>query len=121
MVRNDATAADGLEGVVLYLSSPGRVQMAYAANGGAIVDSTIGGRGGPGAAAVAVPVVLRLARAGAAYTGSYSTDGGTTWTTVGTATLPAAGSAEVQDAAIYHSSGVAGLSTEATFTGFTVT
>jgi hypothetical protein len=41
------------------------------------------------------PVTLRLLRTGNTFTGDYSTDGGRTWTTVGTPqTIPMAGSAQ---------------------------
>ncbi|HET6857960.1 MAG TPA: alpha-N-acetylglucosaminidase, partial [Streptomyces sp.] len=50
---------------------------------------------------IKAPVHLRLSRAGSAYTGACSTDGGATWRTV--ATVSAAGAAAVQDAGMFMS------------------
>ena len=68
------------------------------------------------------PVWLRLVRNGAQVTGEYSTDG-TTWNTVGTATLTGSNAAE--DAGMFNTAhdtgGTAGAYSQADFTNFTIT
>ena len=122
MVRNDATASNGSpEGVALYVSGSGSVAMAWAANGGSDVD-TSAPTVGPGSQTLSAsyPVELKLVRSGTSYTGYYSTDSGTTWTEVATATLPSAAAAATQDAALFHTSGSALAATDAEFTGLSV-
>jgi alpha-galactosidase len=62
-----------------------------------------------------VPVYLKLVRSGSTYTGYYSTDG-TTWTTVGSATV--GGQAATQDAGLFVLSHTTGSAGTAWFDGF---
>jgi hypothetical protein len=117
--RNDADAAGTAVGVALYLSN-GRVALVYnnSTSGGTSYTTRVGG-GGFGSGSVAIPVLLRLTRSGASsYTGTYSTDGGTTWTIVGTVT--ANGQSDVQDAGVFQSSGSTTTAALATFTDLDV-
>jgi Alpha galactosidase A/Alpha galactosidase C-terminal beta sandwich domain/NPCBM-associated, NEW3 domain of alpha-galactosidase len=118
MVRNDLGANGTPVGVALYMSN-GRVAMVYnyAAGGGTSYTTRVGG-GGMGTGSVTYPVQLRLVRSGTTYTGSYSTNGGATWTTVGT--VAAAGQAVPQDAGVFQSSGSATSPALATFDGLSV-
>jgi hypothetical protein len=115
LVRNDITASGtGPEGVILFASPGGGLQLEWNDNGGTHIDAvtppnaTIGDR---------TPVRLRLVRDGSLYTGYYSTDG-TTWTLVGQADVP--GQAETQDAGVFITSHTAGTPAQAVFDGFSV-
>ena len=113
--RNTFLQPSSPEGVVLSVSPGGVIRLAYNTGGGPFVNATE-----QAPTAVRLPVTLRLTRNGATYVGDYSTDGGQTWTNVGTATIAAAAAADPQDLAVVHASGVAGAATEADFTGFSV-
>jgi len=115
MVRNDMDAAGTPVGVALYVSN-GRVYLVHnnTATGGAMWTTRIGG-GGP---TVAYPVTLRLARNGSTYVGSYSTNGGSTWTAA--ATVIANGQGAAQDAGVFQSAGSATTPALATFTSLSV-
>jgi alpha-galactosidase len=115
MVRNGmTTAGSGPEGVILYVSPAGGIQMEWNSDGNPYIDSVTPGNG---TIAAAVPVHLRLVRAGATYTGYYSTDG-QTWATVGTATVP--GQAATQDAGLFVVSASAGSPALIGYHGFTI-
>jgi alpha-galactosidase len=90
--------------------------MEWDSNGGTSIDSVTPANG---TIADTVPVQLKLeVAAGGVYTGYYSTDG-STWTEVGTATVP--GQNATQDAGMFmlsHSTGSDGV---VDFSGFTVT
>jgi alpha-galactosidase len=115
MVRNDIAGAGSTpEGVLLFDSPSGGVQLEWDDNGGLYIDSVSPPNGTITATA---PLYLRLVRSGDTYTGSWSTDG-TTWQSVGSATVP--DQATTQDAGVFvvsHTSGVPGV---ATFSGFNV-
>ena len=113
--RPSLTTPGTPEGVTLAVSTAGQVTLSWNADGGTVVDSSIAA-----SVPVALPVTLRLQRTGASVVGSYSSDGGVTWTGVGTATLAADASAGADDVGVFHSSGVAGWDTEAAFTAFSV-
>jgi len=115
MVRNGmTTAGSGPEGVILYVSPSGGIQMEWNSDGNPYIDSVTPGNG---TIPATVPVHLRLVRAGATYTGYYSTDG-QTWTTVGTATVP--GQAATQDAGLFVVSASAGSPALIGYHGFTI-
>ncbi len=115
MVRNDiAGAGTAPEGVILFDSPAGGVQLEYNDNGGQWIDNVTPPNG---TIPSTVPVYLKLVRSGDSYTGSYSTDG-TTWQPVGTATVP--DQASTQDAGMFEVSHTAGVTGIATFNGFTV-
>ena len=117
IVRNDMTASGtGTEGVILYESPSGGIQLEWDGNGGTSINSVTPANG---TIADTVPVYLRLViGAGGTYTGYYSTDD-STWTEVGTATLT--GQNATQDAGLFmlsHSTGSDGL---VDFSGFGIT
>ena len=114
--RPDMAAPSGSpEGVALIVGNLGTVTMSWSASGGARVDKSASV-----AAGASRSVELRLVRSGGTVTGSYSIDGGSTWTTVATATPAAAATGAAMDVGVFHSSGVAGWQTEAQFAGFAV-
>jgi Alpha galactosidase A/NPCBM-associated, NEW3 domain of alpha-galactosidase/Alpha galactosidase C-terminal beta sandwich domain len=115
MVRNDiAGAGTAPEGVILFDSPSGGVQLEYDDNGGQYIDNVTPPNG---TIPSTVPVYLKLVRSGGTYTGSYSTDG-TTWQPVGSATVP--DQASTQDAGMFEVSHAAGVTGIATFDGFAV-
>jgi len=72
-----------------------------------------------GTIADTVPVYLKLEiAAGGVYTGYYSTDG-STWTEVGTATVP--GQSTTQDAGLFMTSHTTGSDGIVDFSGFGIT
>jgi alpha-galactosidase len=115
LVRNTFLQPASTEGAVLGVNTAGTIVFEWNTGGGPFVNQTrlI-------VAQARLPVTLRLARNGTSYVGSYSTDGGHTWDSAGTADVVASASATVQDAGVFHASGVAGWSTQADFTGFSV-
>lgn len=116
LVRNDMTAAaSGPEGVILFASPGGGIQLEWASGGGTYVDSVTPANG---TIAEQLPVTLKLVRSGQTYTGSYSTDGGTTWAAVGSATL--SGQADTQDAGLFVTSHQSGSTATTQFQGFDV-
>ncbi|MFT3873872.1 MAG: NEW3 domain-containing protein [Nocardioides sp.] len=121
MVRNDMDGDGSPVGVAFYvtLSRSGsyRVGLVSSSSGATEYDTTLGGTS---AATVTLPVTLRLVRSGTVYEASYSVDAGSTWTTLGTATLDASAAADSQDAGVFGSSGSSSPALQ-TFSGFTVT
>jgi hypothetical protein len=100
------------EGVVLFESPSGGIQLEWDSNGGTYIDSVT-----PPNQTIpqSLPVWLSLTRNGDAYTGYYSFDG-TDWLTVGTATVP--GQAATQDAGMFVTSHTAGSPGQVVFDGF---
>ncbi|MFC7081247.1 glycoside hydrolase family 97 catalytic domain-containing protein [Halorussus caseinilyticus] len=97
VVRNDVTAAGSSTGYVgLFVTPNNGVQLAWDSDDDGYLDT------GTQASGVSAGVRLRLDRSGSDFTGYYSTDGGSTWTQVGTCTVGSAASA--QDAAMVHCS-----------------
>jgi hypothetical protein len=116
MVRNDMTGSGTTpEGVILFESPSGGIQLEWDDNGGSFIDSVTPANGTD---PVLLPVWLELVRNGTSYTGYYSFDGAD-WLTVGTATVP--GQAATQDAGMFLNSHAAGSPGQAVFNGFTVT
>jgi alpha-galactosidase len=103
------------EGVILYVSPSGGIQLEYDSNGGDSIDSVTPANG---TIAMTTPVYLKLVRDGSTYTGYYSTDDAT-WTQVGTATVP--GQAATQDAGIFVTSHSSGSPVLVRFDNLTVT
>ncbi|MFI6070584.1 NEW3 domain-containing protein [Actinoplanes sp. NPDC051343] len=115
LVRNDMTASGtGPEGVILFASPGGGVQLEWDNNAGTHINAVTPPNG---AIADRTPVRLKLVRDGSFYTGYYSTDG-TTWSLVGQADVP--GQAGTQDAGVFITSHTAGTPAQAVFSGFTV-
>ncbi|WP_223205865.1 alpha-N-acetylglucosaminidase [Streptomyces xanthii] len=91
LVVRDDLATNGAAGFVnLALTPANGVVLSWDAGGDGRLETFLSAGGG----SVAAPVELRLTREGTAYKGEFSTDGGSTWTTVGTATLARAGAAQ---------------------------
>ena len=115
IVRDDMTGSGTTpEGVLLFESPSGGIQLEWDSNGGDYVDSVTPP---DGTNPELLPVWLKLVRNGSAYTGYYSFDG-SDWLEVGTATVP--GQAATQDAGMFVTSHAAGSPGQATFNGFTV-
>jgi alpha-galactosidase len=113
MVRNSIPGSGSTpEGVILYVSPSGGIQLEYDSNGGDSINSVTPANG---TIAMTVPVYLKLVRSGSTYTGYYSTDDAT-WTQVGTATVP--GQAATQDAGMFMTSHTSGSPVLARFNGF---
>jgi alpha-galactosidase len=117
LVRDDMTASGtGPEGVALYESPTGGIQLQWTSGGGTHVDSVTPANGTD---PMTLPVHLKLERtSGTTYTGYYSFDD-VAWITVGTATV--AGQADRQDAGMFVTSHASGSPATVTFDGLTVT
>jgi hypothetical protein len=116
MVRNDITGSGTTpEGVILFESPSGGIQLEWDSNGGPYIDSVTPPNG---RIPDYLPIWLELQRSGGTYTGYYSYDG-KTWLTVGSATVP--GQDGTQDAGMFLTSHATGVQGQAVFSGFTVT
>jgi hypothetical protein len=115
MVR-DTIAGSGTtpEGVILFESPSGGIQLEWDDNGGTYLDQVTPPNG---TIPESLPVWLELVRNGASYTGYYSFDG-TSWLAVGTATVP--DQAATQDAGMFLTSHAAGSPGQAVFGSFGV-
>jgi alpha-galactosidase len=115
LVRNAmTTAGTGTEGIILYASPAGGIQLEWNSDGNTNIDSVTPANG---TIAEKIPVYLKLVRSGSSYTGYYSTDG-QNWSTVGTATLP--GQADTQDAGLFVVSASAGSPALIGYHGLTI-
>jgi hypothetical protein len=93
--RNDLRAPGAATGYVALVAKPvGGFLLLWDANGDGTLDSAARLELSP----TPYPARLRLVRTGTRFTGSVSTDGGTTWRQVGTADIPSA--AAVQDVGV---------------------
>ncbi len=116
MVRNDITGSGTTtEGVILFESPSGGIQLEWDNNGGDFINSVAPPNG---TIPESLPVYLELVRNGSTYTGYYSYDG-SSWLEVGSATLT--GQAATQDAGMFLTSHAAGQPGQAAFNGFSVT
>jgi len=118
IVRNDMTASGtGPEGVVLFESPSGGIQLEWNNNGGLYVNSVTPPNG---TIPDSLPVYLKLEKTDATtYVGYYSLDPSSGWYTVGTATVGA--QTDPQDAGMFVTSHSAGSAAQAVFNGFSVT
>jgi hypothetical protein len=115
LVRNDMTGSGtSPEGVILFESPSGGIQLEWDSSGGDYIDSVSPPNG---TIPESLPVWLELVRDGASYTGYYSYDG-SDWLTVGTATVPDQDA--TQDAGMFLTSHAAGSPGQAVFSGFSV-
>ncbi len=115
LVRNTMTdAGKAPEGVILFVSPAGGIQLEWNSNADASIESVTPQNG---TIDPTVPVHLKLVRDGDTYTGYYSTDG-TTWNEVGSATVP--GQADTQDAGMFVTSHAVGSPAQIDFSGFSV-
>ncbi|MEZ0091759.1 NEW3 domain-containing protein [Streptacidiphilus sp. EB129] len=116
MVRDDITKPAASTGYAILAEAPGKgYVLQWDSTGNGQLDSN-SAPSNQGSGTAAYPSWLKLVRSGSTYTGYYSTDD-STWTLVGTATLP--GVTATQDVGVFTSSHSAGTSGEADFTGFT--
>jgi hypothetical protein len=114
IVRNDMTGSGtSPEGVVLFASPSGGIQMEWDSNGGTNVNSVTPPNG---TTPESTPLYLELVRSGSSYTGYYSYDD-SDWLQVGTATVP--GQNATQDAGLFVTSHAAGSPAQAVFDGLT--
>jgi hypothetical protein len=114
MVRNDITNAGAARGFVTLLVTPGRgYQLQWDSDG----DGRLDGTAKTSNATAAYPSWLRLVRSGTMFTGYYSTDG-STWTSIGTATVPSA--AATQDVGLFATSHNTSMVGQAEFDHFTI-
>jgi alpha-galactosidase len=104
----------GPEGVILFESPSGGIQLEWNGNGGTHITSVTPANG---TIPDTVPVYLKLVRSGSTYTGYYSTDGAS-WQSVGSATVDA--QADTQDAGMFVVSHATGSPATAQFSGFSV-
>lgn len=113
MLRNNIASAGSSTGYLVIATTPGNgIALQSDSNGDGYLDTNTIKTG----SATVAPVWLRLVRSGTSVTGSYSADG-TTWTTVGTATLTGANS--TLDAGMF-STAHAGTIGTANFSQFSV-
>ncbi|MFC1431471.1 DUF1349 domain-containing protein [Streptacidiphilus sp. N1-3] len=112
MVRDSVPGAGTAHGYATLAATTTGVSLRWDSDSNGGLDQVLN------AGTATAPQWLRVTRNGNAVTGAYSTDG-TTWHTVGTATLSGAQASE--DIGMYASSGAAGTRGHATFSGFSVT
>jgi Alpha galactosidase A/NPCBM-associated, NEW3 domain of alpha-galactosidase/Alpha galactosidase C-terminal beta sandwich domain len=117
IVRNNMTGSGtSPEGVILFASPSGGIQLEWANDGGTHINSV---KPPNGTIPSSTPIHLKLERTDAdSYTGYYSYDGAG-WYVVGSATVP--GQADTQDAGIFVTSHSTGTPATAVFNGLTVT
>ncbi|MFC9804697.1 alpha-N-acetylglucosaminidase [Streptomyces griseoaurantiacus] len=116
IIARDALARPGAGGFVNLAVTPSNgVVLSYDSDGDGTLDTYKRVTG------VTAPVLLRLTRAGGAFRGEFSVDGGSSWRTVATVTVPGAGS--VQDAGLFMSAtdGGSGARGTVTFSGWRLT
>jgi hypothetical protein len=115
MIRNDITKPGTSPGYAILAEAPGKgYVLQWDSDGDGQLDSN-SAPSDSGSGTATYPSWLKLVRSGSAVTGYYSTDG-TTWTQVGTATLP--GIATTGDIGLFTTSHSAGTNGEADFTAF---
>ncbi|MFJ9036184.1 alpha-N-acetylglucosaminidase [Streptomyces sp. NPDC102406] len=133
VLRVDAQAVTGAwarAGVIVRNSlatpgSPGFLNLSVTPSNGVVLSYDTNGDGTLDTykriTGIKAPVLLRLTRAGGSYTGTCSTDGGTTWRTV--ATVPVPGAAAAQDVGLFMSATNGGDGTRGTveFSGWQLT
>jgi Alpha galactosidase A/Alpha galactosidase C-terminal beta sandwich domain/NPCBM-associated, NEW3 domain of alpha-galactosidase len=113
IVRNSMTGSGTTpEGVILFESPSGGVQLEWTNDGGTFINSVTPANG---TIPKTLPIWLRLVRDGSTYTGYFSPDG-RNWLQVGTATVP--GQADTQDAGIFVTSHASGSPAQVVFNGF---
>jgi len=102
MLSSDVSAGSDSAGDVVLAVTPGHgIHMQWDGNG----DGFVGSDGSAGAGETIYPVTLRLERLGEHIQGFYSTDGGDSFTKVGTAEVPALADAGALDAGLVQTSG----------------
>ncbi len=115
MVRNDITGSGSTaEGVILFESPSGGLQMEWDNNSGDFINSVTPPNG---TVPESLPIWLELQKRSTTYTGYYSYDG-KNWLTVGSATVP--GQAATQDAGMFVTSHASGSPGQVVFNGLSV-
>jgi subtilisin len=111
MIANDITAPGSSAGDLILATTPGNgYALQWDSDGDGYVDTSQHG------GSTTYPARLRLTKSGTAFTGEYSTDGGSTWTTVGTVTVPDATS--TQDVGVFLRGSKTDIRGTAEFSGF---
>jgi Alpha-galactosidase len=115
IVRNDITGSGTTpEGVILFVSPTGGIQLEWTNNGGTYINSVTPANN---TIVYTMPVWLKLEKSGTSYTGYYSLDG-KGWYIVGHANLSA--QTDTQDAGIFVTSHSSGTPAQITFNGLSV-
>jgi hypothetical protein len=113
MVRDNITKSGSSPGYVILAATPGHgITLQWDSDGNGYLDSFTATGG-----TTSYPVQLKLVRNGSTYTGYYSADG-STWTEVGTATVPSV--TATQDVGVFSTAHNSGAISEADFSGFHV-
>ncbi|MFF3242426.1 alpha-N-acetylglucosaminidase TIM-barrel domain-containing protein [Streptomyces sp. NPDC002870] len=116
VVRN-SLSTPGAAGFLILAATPGQgIVLSYDTNGDGTLDAYKRITG------IKAPVLLRLVRnAGTSFTGACSTDGGATWRTIATVSVP--GTAGTQDVGLFMSavSGGSGARGTVHFSGWSIT
>jgi hypothetical protein len=82
MVANDMTAGGTSKGDLIFVTSPDRgYALQWDSDSDGFIDSSTN------VDSVTYPAELRVTKSGSEFTGEYSSDGGSTWTTVDTVTI----------------------------------
>ncbi|WP_380677643.1 S8 family serine peptidase [Salinigranum sp. GCM10025319] len=113
MIANDITAPGSSAGDLLLATTPENgYALQWDSDGDGYVDTS------EHTGNVSYPAELRVTKSGTEFTGEYSTDGGSSWTTIATVTIPEARS--TQDVGLFVRGSRTDENGQAEFTGFDV-
>ena len=113
LVANDITAPGSSKGDLILATTPENgYALQWDDDGDGYVDTS------KHEGSVSYPATLRLTKSGTEFTGAYSTDGGSTWTTVGSVTIPEANS--TQDIGVFLRGSKTDVRGTAEFGGFQI-
>jgi hypothetical protein len=111
MLANDITASGSSAGDVAVAVTPGfGFAFQWDGNGNGFMDTYTG------AGSASYPCTLRIVKSGSDFKSEYSTDGGSSWATIGSATIQEA--SDVQDIGVFTTSHESGTNCTAEFTDF---
>jgi hypothetical protein len=112
MIANDITAGGSSAGDVIVAVTPGNgFAFQWDDDGDGFIEQHTS------AGSTSYPCELRLTKSGSDYTGEYSTDGGSTWTTIDTVTIQDATTS--QDVGLFTTSHSSGTNCTTEFANFT--
>jgi hypothetical protein len=113
MIANDITAPGSSAGDLVLATTPENgYALQWDSDGDGYVDAS------QNTGSTTYPAELRVTKSGTEFTGEYSTDGGSTWTTVGSVTVPEANS--TQDIGVFLRGSNTDVRGTAEFGGFSV-